>query len=492
MAFDIHSTSSGVNTDDSTEIMQHQTAPQVVVGGQPDLIQANLAQLSHPSLKEVIHYPGMAFYTFTLANGFSVCLAHMPESVGVAAALTVQAGSKVEADTESGIAHFVEHYTCAGTKSFPTVQAILQETGDLGITFNAHTDRDLIWYEAYGPDNATNRLLALISEIVLKPSFEESLFRPVQEDILLELATLVNNTYAVFTDIEMPQALIPNSSLTRSILGSVETIASFTPQQIVDYHKYYFRPANMELFVAGRLPFNIAELIERHFGTAVAGQHSPPIVSFPPSVWDQPHASRCLFKALNDPASMGIEAVLNYPLSIDQSQAAAARVFRHILTGSPTARLTEQLCYRQPATRMVDASIQHFYNNFNVASINTQLNNANVLGPVIEAIHGTLKQLAVSGPTPQEIQRANTYGQFECQKLLHQPHQVVEFMVDQKQSAGLLHPFLLAQSLKRVTPEDVKEIACQLTPERAFVAAIGGIDQEIIDNVEKALSVPTP
>ncbi len=476
------------NRVEPSDITRQEDSSRAVPYSDSRIVQASFSQLTHPTLKEVVHYPGLAFYTFKLGNGFNVNLAHMPESVGVATALTVKAGSRLEAEHESGIAHFAEHYTCAGTKTFPSSQAIWKEIANLGVMFNAHTDRDLIWYEAYGPEDTAENVLKLLSEIVLKPDFDKLQFNSIQEEVLTELATLANDTYSIFTDTEIPRTLFPNSSFTRSIMGSVETIASFTPEQIRDYHNYYFTPANMEIFIAGRLPFNLPELVEKHFGDSINTHIVQPIIPLPSSVWDQPGADRFILRPLDDPSKMGAEVFVNFPLLIDSSKAAAARVFRHILTGSPVSRLNDLLCHQQPITRWVRSSIEHYYHSFNVATIETQLNNATNLGAVVESIQNAIGLLATKGPRNDEIHQASIFGKFECERLLHQPVETVEYMMEQQQHGDFLHPFQLTQDLARVTIDDIKDIAAQFTPEKLFVAAIGGLDEKIMATVQKITS----
>src|SRR5262249_12460835 len=96
-----------------------------------------------------------------LPNGLHYEIMHNDQPEGVASVrMRIAAGSLQEADTQLGIAHFIEHMAFNGTKNFPEGDAfkVLQRMGlSIGPHVNAATDfgQTTYFFDVPGNDDET-------------------------------------------------------------------------------------------------------------------------------------------------------------------------------------------------------------------------------------------------------------------------------------------------------------------------------------------------
>ena len=80
------------------------------------------------------------FTTFNLPSGLRIILAPSATDV-VYAGIAVATGTRHELDSESGMAHLVEHMTFKGTRHLSSVQ-ILNRMESVGGDLNAYTGKE--------------------------------------------------------------------------------------------------------------------------------------------------------------------------------------------------------------------------------------------------------------------------------------------------------------------------------------------------------------
>src|SRR5207237_8146671 len=72
----------------------------------------------------------------TLDNGLRILTGPMPDTRSVAISIYVGAGSRYEADEESGMSHLLEHLLFKGTPKRPSPQAISEAIDSVGGVVN--------------------------------------------------------------------------------------------------------------------------------------------------------------------------------------------------------------------------------------------------------------------------------------------------------------------------------------------------------------------
>src|SRR5215210_5058061 len=121
----------------------------------------------------------------TLDSGLRVVTEHMPSVRSVALGFFVGAGSRGEADEESGLSHFLEHLLFKGTERYGSAE-IDQLFDGMGAELNAGTDKETTMVYARMLDEHLPRAFDAMADMVWRPSFRD--VDPEREVVLEEIA----------------------------------------------------------------------------------------------------------------------------------------------------------------------------------------------------------------------------------------------------------------------------------------------------------------
>lgn len=122
-------------------------------------------------------------------NGLRLIAIAQPQLQTASVGVYVHAGSVHEPRPLNGISHFVEHMVFKGTAS-RDVHRINLDAERLGAEVNAHTDKDHTAYYMRGRGRHAAQFVAMLADIVLRPTFpEDELAR--EREVLLQEATEV-------------------------------------------------------------------------------------------------------------------------------------------------------------------------------------------------------------------------------------------------------------------------------------------------------------
>ena len=120
------------------------------------------------------------FQSFNLDNGLRVIVAPSATDV-VYAGIAVATGTRHELDSESGMAHLVEHMTFKGTERLTSMQ-ILNRMESVGGDLNAYTGKEETIYYATFMRQHLKRAIPLLQDIVFNSTFpQEELDKEARE-----------------------------------------------------------------------------------------------------------------------------------------------------------------------------------------------------------------------------------------------------------------------------------------------------------------------
>jgi predicted Zn-dependent peptidase len=186
-----------------------------------------------------------------LPNGLTIVSENMPHIRSVSVGIWVRSGSRHEAAELNGISHFIEHALFKGTAR-RTARAIAIEGDAIGGNVDAFTSREVACYHVKALDEHLPRAFDLLADLVTSPLFaDEELDR--ERNVVLEEIKMVEDTpddlvHEVFT-----AHFWPNHPLGRSILGTPETLATFTNQRVMEHFKNVYVPHNLVVSGAGNI-----------------------------------------------------------------------------------------------------------------------------------------------------------------------------------------------------------------------------------------------
>src|SRR5690349_4843281 len=189
----------------------------------------------------------------------------MPHVGSVTIGVWLMRGSRHESDERSGIAHFVEHMLFKGTDT-RTAEDIAQAIDSIGGQLDAFTAKEYASYYIKVLDEYLPLAVDLLSDIVMRPRFDaEDLEK--EKKVILEEIKMVEDTPDDLVHELFTQHFWEGHSLGRPILGSRETVESFTTDTLRKYFESVYVAPNLIVSAAGNVEHGrLRELIDGAFG----------------------------------------------------------------------------------------------------------------------------------------------------------------------------------------------------------------------------------
>jgi predicted Zn-dependent peptidase len=174
----------------------------------------------------------MEYNVHTLPNG--IRLLHVPSASAIShACIIVNSGSRDETETQSGLAHFIEHLVFKRTEKRNTNQ-ILNRLESVGADLNAYTTKEYTCIHASFLNPYLDRTLELFNDIVFHSTFPEDEMEKEKGVILDEIASYLDQPEeAIYDDFE--DLVFADHPLGRNILGTTESVNQLNRQDITDF-----------------------------------------------------------------------------------------------------------------------------------------------------------------------------------------------------------------------------------------------------------------
>ena len=185
----------------------------------------------------------MAYRKSALPNGIRLVTETMPHVRSVTIGVWLTRGSRHETDERSGIAHFVEHMLFKGSDT-RTAEDIAQSIDSIGGQLDAFTAKEYASYYIKVLDEHVPLAVDLLSDIVMRPAFvPEEIER--EKKVILEEIKMVEDTPDDLVHELFTQHFWEGHPLGRPILGSKETVESFTEGSLRAYFREAYVAQNM-------------------------------------------------------------------------------------------------------------------------------------------------------------------------------------------------------------------------------------------------------
>jgi predicted Zn-dependent peptidase len=168
-----------------------------------------------------------------LSNGLTVATETLPHIETVALGVWVQSGSRNERDDEHGIAHLLEHMAFKGTGSRSAWQ-IASQIENVGGEINAATSVETTAFYARVLAADVPLAIDILSDILTDSQFDPDELEREQHVILQEIGAAHDTPDDIVFD-RFTEAAFRHQALGRSILGTPETVKSFTSAHLRDY-----------------------------------------------------------------------------------------------------------------------------------------------------------------------------------------------------------------------------------------------------------------
>jgi predicted Zn-dependent peptidase len=202
---------------------------------------------------------------FELNNGLRVVVEDIEYINSVSVGLWVENGSRNENVNSSGISHFIEHMFFKGT-SHRTAKQISEAVEDVGGQINAFTGKEATCFYIKALDSHLELSLDILSDMLFNSNFLEDEIEKEKGVIIEEIKMSEDSPEDVLIDLHT-KAIWDTDSISLPILGTVETVRSFSRKTILDYIDSHYTPENLVISISGKFDMkNIKKLLEKYFG----------------------------------------------------------------------------------------------------------------------------------------------------------------------------------------------------------------------------------
>jgi predicted Zn-dependent peptidase len=187
----------------------------------------------------------------TLPSGLRLTTEAMPHVRSVTIGVWLARGSRHESDVESGIAHFVEHMLFKGTTS-RSAREIAETIDSIGGQLDAFTSKEYAAYYVKVLDEHLPLAIDLLSDMVLRPALTaEDVTK--EQGVILEEIKMVEDAPDDLVHEVFARQFWANHPLGRPILGTAESVNSFSSESLRAYFGRTYVAPNVIVAAAGHL-----------------------------------------------------------------------------------------------------------------------------------------------------------------------------------------------------------------------------------------------
>jgi len=167
----------------------------------------------------------------------------------VALGFWIAGGSGLEADSEAGISHLLEHMLFRGSERYSSVE-IDQIFDAMGSGLNAETDKEATSLSSRVLDTHLGRAFDVMSDMLWRPALED--LEAEREVVLQEIAAYEDDPQDQIFD-RLAEAVFGRSALGRAVIGTPEVVSGIEDGQLRAFHDARYTPANVVIAAAGSL-----------------------------------------------------------------------------------------------------------------------------------------------------------------------------------------------------------------------------------------------
>ncbi len=184
-----------------------------------------------------------------LDSGVRVLTETIPSVRSVALGVWVDAGSRDETPAEGGITHFIEHMVFKGTRR-RRGHHINQRMESVGGYLNAFTTKEHTCFYARGLDEHLGRGLETVLDLVVQPTLPAREIEK-EKDVVIEEIKMYEDAPEDHVFDLYEEAMYPGHPLGRPVIGTPQTVRSFTRDDLARYVGRHFSPDRLVVSVAG-------------------------------------------------------------------------------------------------------------------------------------------------------------------------------------------------------------------------------------------------
>ncbi len=182
---------------------------------------------------------------FYLSNGIPV-ITDNADSLTCSISVNLGIGTQNESCNEYGITHFLEHMLGQGTHTYSSFSLLNKLLESCGAILDIRTSLDDIFFSGTVLAENLDTLIEIIADELQNSLFDDNVIENEKKVILDEYRRYVNvNPWWLFKAKKLLGA--------HNILGTPETIQSFTKRHLLDYYHKHLSADNMLIVISGKI-----------------------------------------------------------------------------------------------------------------------------------------------------------------------------------------------------------------------------------------------
>ncbi|MBA2339692.1 MAG: insulinase family protein [Pyrinomonadaceae bacterium] len=406
-------------------------------------------------------------YETTLPNGLRVVIVEQPRLPLVSYRLAFRNGDSRDPRDLPGLTDFALSMLTEGTAT-RTSKQIADEVGRYGATLSAGSNEDYSVVSASSLTTFNDKILDLMADVVLHPSFPQKDFDQLKQ-----------NTKQTLTLQRTQSTFLANERLARVIFGeqhpysmtsaTQQSVEAMTREGVMNFYRSAFVPNNAVLFVVGDVKRDrVLKRINELFGGWAKGEVAD--VRFPPA----PVRNARAIYLVDRPRSTQSNIILaNTGVTRTSPDYYSVLLMNRILGGGGSARLYQNLRENKGYTYGAYSSLDT-RREAGVFRASAEVR-SDVTGPALKEFLFEMNRIRTEGITDQELADAKSFlvGIFPLR------FETQEGLIDQLVQIKMYNlPEDYLQSYRdrvmRVTKEDVQRAAQKyVAPDKTAIIIVG-------------------
>ncbi len=390
----------------------------------------------------------------------------MPHVRSVSVGVWLTRGSRHESPEESGIAHFVEHMLFKGTAS-RTAEGIAQEIDAIGGQMDAFTAKEYASYYIKVLDEHLPLALDILSDIVMRPALDPDDIER-EKKVVLEEIKMVEDTPDDLVHELFTEHFWPDHPLGRPILGTKDTVESFSAEVLRDYFTGTYTAPNLIVAIVGNVDHDeVRARVAAAFADLPGGGR--PAVEAPPVVL--PHVLIRNKELEQSHVCLGTRGYRQ-----DHAERFSSAVLNTILGGSMSSRLFQNVREKRGLAYAVFSGMVSYRDTGSMTIYAGCANDA--VEELIDVVVAELRRFKEEPLPESELRRAKDHLKGSLMLNLESTSSRMSHLARQEIYFG--RHFGLDETvagIELVSGDDVHRVARDLFEERALAATVlGAVD----------------
>lgn len=415
------------------------------------------------------------FEQYTLKNKANVVLVPQSDTASVTVLVMYPVGSRYEPSKLQGVSHYVEHLMFKGTKKRNSTFILTREIDRLGAQYNAFTGKEYTGYYIKTDKSYAEIAIDILSDMLLNSVFDPKEMErekgPIVEELKMYRDNPIMNLDNVFEE------LMFGGPLGRDIGGTDKHVLGYKRPEVLEYHKKYYDPSNMNIIVAGAVDDEIKALLRKYF--EVGNSKSETDRKFVRASFGKEGKEDRFVVSYKDTAQC--QMMLGYPaFEYGHKDRTVLTVLNTIFGGSMSSRLFIQIRERRGLAYTVRSGAEKFRDT-GYAYIRAGIDAGNI-NKALKVIYSEIDKLKTKEVNKRELEDAKMHIRGALTLSMEDSSAQANWYASEKLFYDdISTPEQYLDELDKVTAEDIQRVAKELyKQESARLAIIGKVEKDSI------------